>query len=83
MLLRRIFLTLEYSELAAEVDAGVLGGCRAELILAIQNETSAPIRRKICDAVAELARSSMGMCVCVCVCVCVRDRKESVYGGGV
>lgn len=59
VLLRRIFLTLEYSELAAEVDAGVLGGCRAELILAIQNETSAPIRRKICDAVAELARSSM------------------------
>ena len=73
VLLRRIFLTLEHSELAEQVDAGVLGGCRAELILAIRAETSAPIRRKICDAVAELARSSIGVCVCVCVraCVCV------------
>ena len=71
MLLRRVFLQLEYTELAEQVDTGILGGCRAELILAIQNETSAPIRRKMCDAVAELARSSIGMYCYSSVCACV------------
>lgn len=34
--------------------------CRQELLLAIQTEATPSIRRKICDAVAELARASIG-----------------------
>lgn len=60
VLLRRVFLQVEYKDLEREVEAGVLQGCRAELLLAMQRETSGQIRRKICDAIAELARSSLG-----------------------
>ena len=60
VLLRRVFLQVEYKELEKEVDAGVLQGCRGELLLALQSEASGSIRRKVCDAIAELARSSIG-----------------------
>jgi len=59
VLLRRVFLQMEYKDLSEQIDVGVLHGCRAELLLAVQTEPSAPIRRKICDAIAELARSSI------------------------
>ena len=62
VLLRRIFLQLEYKELCDQVNNSVLVGCRAELLVAIQAEPSRPIRIKICDAVAELARSCIGGC---------------------
>lgn len=60
VLLRRVFLQVEHKDLESEVEVGVLQGCRAELLLALQSETVAPVRRKICDAIAELARSSLG-----------------------
>ena len=60
VLLRRVFLQLEYKELIGELDAGVLKGCQAELLIAIPAETNSLIQRKICDAVAELARSCIG-----------------------
>ena len=72
VLLRRVFLQLEYKELQEGIEDGVLRGCRAELLLAISAEPMPAIRRKIGDAVAEMARSSIGVCVCVCVCVCAR-----------
>ncbi|KAL5476110.1 hypothetical protein EMCRGX_G026016 [Ephydatia muelleri] len=59
VLLRRIFLQLEYKDLEEEVDIEVLQGCRAELLMAIQAEEHSSIRKKICDAAAELARSSI------------------------
>ena len=60
VLLRRVFLQMEYNDLSQQIDVGVLHGCRAELLVAVQTEPSAPIRRKICDAIAEMARSSIG-----------------------
>ena len=71
VLLRRIFLQLEYKDIAEDLEVNVLRASKAELLLALQSETSPHIRRKICDAVAEIARSYLGVCVCVCVCVCV------------
>ena len=52
------------------IEDGVLRQCRAELLQALSTEPVPSIRRKIGDAIAEMARSSIGRCVCVCVCVC-------------
>ena len=60
IMLRRVFLQLEYKELLSEIDAGTLKGCQAELLVAVQTEPNPLIQRKICDAVAELARSCIG-----------------------
>ena len=60
VLLRRLFLTLEYKDLMKDVSTDMLINCRVELLEAIQTEKEVGIRRKICDAVAELARSSIG-----------------------
>lgn len=60
VLLRRVFLQLEYKDLGEELGSTLLNSCREELIAAIQTETERSIRRKIGDAVAELARSSLG-----------------------
>ena len=60
VLLRRVFLQLEYKDMVSQIDAGTIKGCQAELLIAIQTETNSLIQRKICDAVAELARSCIG-----------------------
>ena len=60
VLLRRVFLQMEYKDLVEDLSAEMLRSCQAELLGAIQVETTGNIRRKICDAVAELARSSIG-----------------------
>ena len=60
VLLRRVFLQMEHTDLSEQIDSGVLQSCRAQLLVAVQSEPSPPIRRKICDAIAELARSSIG-----------------------
>ena len=60
VLLRRVFLQLELKDLLEDLAPEVLSSCQAELLLAIQVETNSSIRRKICEAVAELARSSLG-----------------------
>lgn len=58
VLLRRVFLQLEYKDLIDGIDPTLLQSGRAELLMAVQQEgTSVAVRRKICDAVAELARS--------------------------
>ncbi len=63
VLLRRIFLQLEYKDIAEDLEESVLRASKAELLLALQSETPAHIRRKMCDAVAEIARSYLGVCV--------------------
>ena len=60
VLLRRVFLQLENKDLVEDLTPEVLASCRAELLLSVQTESNASIRRKICDAIAELARSSIG-----------------------
>ena len=60
MLLRRVFLQLEYKELYEGIEEGVLKSCRAELLKAISSEPVPAVRRKIGDAIAEMARSSIG-----------------------
>ena len=60
VLLRRVFLQMEHTDLSEQIDSAVLQSCRAQLLVAVQSEPSPPIRRKICDAIAELARSSIG-----------------------
>ena len=70
VMLRRVFLQLEYKDLLAEINNATLKSCQAELLVAIQAETSPHIQRKICDAVAELARSCIGMTDCyLTVCI--------------
>ena len=61
VLLRRVFLQLEYKDMVSQIDTGTIKGCQAELLIAIQTETNSLIQRKICDAVAELARSCIGI----------------------
>ena len=61
VLLRRVFLQLEYKDLVEELPAEVLASCQAQLLTAVQVEPHPPVRRKICDAVAELARSCLGV----------------------
>ncbi len=63
VLLRRVFLQLEHKDLVDDLQADSLVSCQAELLMAIRTETNVSIRRKICDAVAELARSCIGMSV--------------------
>ena len=60
VLLRRVFLQLEFKDLVEGVDAGVLRQCQAELLQAVTSEPLAHVRRKIGDAIAEMARSSIG-----------------------
>ena len=58
VLLRRIFI--KSSNELAQVDPAEMRTFRAELLDAIRSEDNDSIRRKICDAVAELARDSIG-----------------------
>ncbi len=60
VLLRRVFLQLELKDLVEDLAPEVLSSCQAELLVAVQVERNGSIRRKICEAVAELARSSLG-----------------------
>jgi hypothetical protein len=60
VLLRRVFLQLEYKDLIEELPRETISTCQAEMLVAVQMETNPSIRRKICDAVAELARSCLG-----------------------
>ena len=80
VLLRRIFLQLEYKDIVEDIESGVLGASKAELLLAMQSETSGHVRRKICDAIAEMARSYLGECR---VCIWSGRVWKCVYGVGV
>ncbi len=63
-----------------DIESGVLGASKAELLLAMQSETSGHVRRKICDAIAEMARSYLGECR---VCIWSGRVWKCVYGVGV
>ena len=58
ILLRRTIIQTGESILKCPPD--VLEACKADLLLAVQQEGSAFVRRKLCDAVAELARYCVG-----------------------
>ena len=59
VLLRRMILKV--TDELMQIDSGILGACRAELLEALQTEKEGMVRRKICDAVAELARAAIGV----------------------
>lgn len=58
ILLRRVIIQTGESLLKCPTD--VLDACKADLLLALQQENSPFVRRKLCDAVAELARYCVG-----------------------
>ena len=60
VLLRRVFLQLEYKDLLEDVPSNVITKCQEQLLVAVQTEENPSVRRKICDAVAELARTCLG-----------------------
>ena len=70
MLLRRVLL--QNVEDLAQVDSAIIETCRLEMLEAIQVEENISLRRKICDAIAELARASIGMLLVTQVLVCNR-----------
>lgn len=63
VLLRRVLLQ-KVDELN-QIDLTVIRVCRLELLEAIQVEENDSLRHKICDAVAELARASIGAFNCL------------------
>lgn len=58
VLLRRIFV--KHSDDVTQIDTISLNLYRSQLLGAILTEAERPIRRAVCDAVAELARISIG-----------------------
>ena len=59
VLLRRLF-TNDFMEWWATLPPDLQAGVKTELINAIQEELTPPVKRKICDAAAELARNLIG-----------------------
>ena len=59
VLLRRLF-TYEFSEWWPTVPPELQDGLKKELMAAIQEELTPPVKRKVCDAAAELARNLIG-----------------------
>lgn len=60
VLLRRVCLQLEYKDLIKDVPTNIITSCQEQLLVAMQTEEDPSVRRKICDAVAELARTCLG-----------------------
>lgn len=58
VLLRRVFI--KCSNELTQMDSMQMIAIRAELLDALRSEDNDSVRRKICDAVAELARDSIG-----------------------
>jgi len=61
ILLRRSFIQTGESLLKCSPD--VLESLKTGLLTALQQEPSAFVRRKMCDAIAELARYCIGECI--------------------
>lgn len=57
-MLRRTII--QAGEAIRQLPVDVLEACKADTLMAIQQEGSAFVRRKLCDAVAELARYCIG-----------------------
>ena len=56
--MRRVII--QTGESILKCSPNVLELCKADLLQALQQENSAFVRRKLCDAVAELARYCVG-----------------------
>ncbi|KAH3808344.1 hypothetical protein DPMN_136697 [Dreissena polymorpha] len=59
VLLRRLF-TNDFSEWWPKLPPEIQEGLKKELMNAIQEELTPPVKRKICDAAAELSRNLIG-----------------------
>jgi len=59
VLLRRL-LAAGFEEVWPQLTEDIQNGVKQQLMLAIQEELTPPVRRKICDAAAELARNMIG-----------------------
>ena len=59
VLLRKLF-TNDFSDWWASLAPELQAGVKSELIKAIQEELTPPVKRKVCDATAELARNMIG-----------------------
>jgi len=59
VLLRRLF-TNDFSDWWKTVPPDLQSGVKNELMNAIKDEKTAPVKRKICDAASELARNMIG-----------------------
>lgn len=59
ILLRRMF-TSNFEEMWQQLSPELQNAVKQELMVAIKEETVHTIRKKICDAVAELARNMLG-----------------------
>ena len=59
VLLRRVFTT-SFDDFWPTVDAETGASLKQQMLVCIQEETSPPIRRKMCEATAEFARNMLG-----------------------
>lgn len=59
VLLRRVFTT-SFEEIWLQIPVDLQLAVKQQVLIAVQNELTPPVQRKICDAVAELARSLIG-----------------------
>jgi hypothetical protein len=59
VLLRRLF-TNDFNEWWPKISPELQAGVKMELMKGIQEELTPPVKRKVCDATAELARNLIG-----------------------
>lgn len=59
VLLRRVF-TIEFKEVWSKLTPELQAAVKEKLMACITEELTPPVRRKICDATAELARNMIG-----------------------
>ncbi|XP_050394291.1 importin-5 [Patella vulgata] len=59
ILLRRLFCN-EFTEVWPTLEPDIQNSIKAQLMMAIREELSPPVRKKICEVVAELARNLIG-----------------------
>lgn len=64
-MLRRLF-TNEFEEVWPKMTPELQAAVKNKLMAAITEELTPPVRRKVCDATAELARNMIGMCLAEC-----------------
>lgn len=68
MLLRRLFAN-NFEEFWPQVPANIQNAVKEQILVLIQEEDTPAVRKKICDAAAELARNLIGRLLVVVKCV--------------
>jgi hypothetical protein len=61
-MLRRLF-TSQFEESWPLLSLDVQNGIKQEMLVAVKDTTFPALRKKTCDAAAELARRLVGMCI--------------------